>query len=69
MTLQHTQVHMLECTHTHTHGLTLRRVTTLSYKQDCVTMSWGVDILWSERIGYSGSDLESDFGWGEGRHV
>lgn len=29
----------------------------------------GVDILWSERIGYTGSDLESDFSLREGQYI
>lgn len=47
--------------HTHTHRLTLTTKTGL-----CEYVS-GVDILWSEKIGYTGSDPESDFSQREGQ--
>lgn len=58
----HTCTHTCTCAHTHTHRLILTTKTGL-----CEHVS-GVDVLWSERIGYTGSEPESDFSQSEGHY-
>lgn len=56
------RVHMLEHTHT-PHTQTIHHPLIQTRRWDHVL---GVDILWSERIGYTGTDPESDYGLREG---
>lgn len=60
--MTHTGSHAGTDTHTHAWSLLLATQT-----GPCDHVP-GVDILWSERIGYTGSDPESDFSQREGHY-